>query len=132
MKIDLTKFKDIYEVETITIDFSLYFIIITICIIIFSSILYIKTRKKPILLTKREITFNKLKTIDFNSGDTKNIIYEFTIYGKLSLDEIDKEDFEKIVLKLEPYKYIKEDKVLDKELINSMRNYIKKVEKWQH
>ena len=128
MKIDLTSFKDIQESQVIQIDFSVYFIVMTLCIIIFSIVLYFLRKKKTIKLTKEDIILQKLTNIDFNSSDTKKIIYNFTIYGKLSLKEEDKNSFEEILKKLEPYKYIQENKKLDTELINLMKQYTKSIE----
>ena len=127
-KIDLTSFKDIQESQVIQIDFSVYFIVMTLCIILFSIVLYFLTKKKTIKYTKEDIILQKLKSIDFQSLDTKKIIYDFTIYGKLSLKEEDKNRFEKILQKLEPYKYIQENKKLDIEVINLMKQYIKSIE----
>ena len=127
-KIDLTKFKDIQESQVIQIDFTLYFIVITICILIFSIVLYFLTRKKTIKLTKKEIMLKKLKSIDFQSMNTKKIVYDFTIFGKLSIQEEDQNSFDKIQEKLKPYKYINENKKLDIELINLMKQYIKSIE----
>lgn len=128
VKIDLTKFKDIQESQVIQIDFTLYFIVITLCILIFSIVLYFLTRKKTIKLTKKDIILQKLKDIDFQSMNTKKIIYDFTIYGKESLQDEDKNKFDKIQEKLKPYKYIQENKKLDLELINLMKQYIKSIE----
>jgi|GEM_PF-1952735 len=127
-KIDLTKFKDIQESQVIQIDFSIYFIVMTLCIIIFSFLLYLLRKKKTIELTKDEIIFEKLNSIDFQSLDTKKIIYDFTIYGKESLQDEDKNRFKEILDKLESYKYIQENKKLDIELINLMKQYIKSIE----
>ena len=127
-KIDLTKFKDIQESQVIQIDFTLYFIVITLCILLFSIVLYFLTRKKTIKLTKKEIMLKKLKSIDFQSMNTKKIVYDFTIFGKLSIQEEDQNSFDKIQEKLKPYKYINENKKLDIELINLMKQYIKSIE----
>ena len=100
----------------------------TLCIILFSMVLYFLRKKKTIKLTKEDIILQKLTNIDFNSSDTKKTIYDFSIYGKLSLKDEDKNLFEEILQKLEPYKYIQENKKLDIELINLMKQYIKSIE----
>ncbi len=128
MQIDLAQFKDIQAIETIHIDFTLYFLIITICILLFSFILYILTKKKTVKLTKKELIIQKLKNIDFNTLDTKKIIYNFTIYGKGSLGKECKERFEEILNQIEPYKYIEENKQLTTQLKKSMKDYIKDIE----
>ncbi len=127
-QIDISFFKDIQPIETIPVDFTLYFSLITICILIFSFILYLLTKNKTVKLTQKELTIKKLKSIDFNNFDTKKIIYNFTIYGKESLDTKYKEKFEKILCELEPYKYIKDSKQLTTKVQNSMKNYIKDIE----
>ena len=100
----------------------------TLCIILFSMVLYFLRKKKTIKLTKEDIILQKLTNIDFNSSDTKKTIYDFSIYGKLSLKDEDKNLFEEILQKLEPYKYIQENKKLDTELINLMKQYTKSIE----
>ena len=70
----------------------------------------------------------KLKDIDFQSMNTKKIVYDFTIYGKESLQDEDQNRFDKIQEKLKPYKYINDNKKLDIELINLMKQYIKSIE----
>ncbi len=132
IQIDLTKFKDIQESLVVQIDFTLYFIVISFTIIVFSFVLYLLRKKKIVKLTKQEILFQKLKSIDFYNSDNKKIIYDFTIYGKLSLKDEDKNRFEEILKKLEPYKYIQENKKLNIEHINLMKQYIKSIEQCKH
>lgn len=132
MIIDLTKFKDINDVEIIPIDFTLYFFIITACILIFSFVLYLLRKKKIVKLTKKDLAYQQLKNINFKSLDTKKVIYDFTIYGKESLEENQKEKFEEILHKLKPYKYKKENKSLDDNLIQSMQSYILWIEQCKH
>jgi len=132
IQIDLTKFKDIHQSEIITIDFSLYFIIIIMCILTFSFIMYLLMKKKNVKLTKEELISQKLKNISLDDIDTKKVIYDFTIYGKESLNLKYKDEFEEILLELEPYKYIKEDKKLTNILIKKMQDYIKVTEQCKH
>ena len=128
IQIDLTKFKDIQQSEIIIIDFSLYLIITVICILIFSFTMYFLMKKRNLKLTKKELIFKKLKDINFDSLNSKKIIYDFTIYGKESLNLKYKDEFEEILYMIEPYKYIKEDNKLTKVIISKMKNYIKVVE----
>ncbi len=127
MKIDLSQFKDIKTIESIQIDFTLYLLILTLCIILFSTIMFFLTRQKNIKLTKKEIVLEDFYNLDFNTTDTKSIIYNFTIYGKKTLITDHQVDFESILTKLEPYKYIKENKKLEDSLIYDMKNYIKSI-----
>jgi len=127
MEINLSQFKDIKTIEFIQIDFTLYLLILTLCIILFSMVMFFLTRQKNIKITKKEILLEEFYNLDFNTTDTKSIIYNFTIYGKKTLRKDHKANFESILTKLEPYKYIKENKKLEDSLVYDMKNYIKSI-----
>lgn len=124
MNIDIKEFKDIQAIEIIPIDFMLYFVFISVAIVLFSILIYITIKKKDRVLTKEEVALEKLHNIDLSSFDTKQIAYDFTLYTKEFLGHKKDENFEKILVELESYKYIKETKQLDEKIINRIKEYI--------
>ena len=120
----MEELKDIKAIEIIQIDFSFYFIMISLFIIVFSIALYLLGKKQTKLNTKQKAII-KLKNIDFTSNDFKKIAYTFTINGKLSLEEDKKDIFYNILKQLERYKYTKENSNIDINLLKQMQQYIK-------
>ena len=122
----MEELKDIRLNESINIDISLYIyaaVGFVVLIMIFFIIRYFvrKKKKKP---TKAQISLNYLKAMDFKSS-TKDIVYDFTLYGSNCLNEKNKDAFYTLVQKLEEYKYKKEVSELSKELIADMKDYIR-------
>jgi hypothetical protein len=118
------KLKDIKSFENISIDWLPYMIFIGICVIIIFIVLYFIFRT-PKILTPAQKAIKALKKLDFTKH-SKQIVYDFTINGKICVDERYKDEFYKIVEKLEPYKYrpnIEND--LDEDLVEDMKSYIK-------
>ena len=120
----MEELKDIKAIEIIQIDFSSYFIMISIFIIIFSISLYLLGKKQVKLNTKQKAII-KLQNIDFRSKDFKQIAYTFTINGKLSLEEERKNIFDNILKQLEYYKYTKENIDIDINLLKQMQEYVR-------
>jgi hypothetical protein len=120
------KLKDIKPSQIIQIDFTPYiYIAIAIALIGFILILiFVLKNKKRKRLTKEEQAKKNLKSIDFK-GNTKDIVYSFTVNGYDCLDEKNKNEFMSIVKKLEPYKYKKDVKKLSDDLIDDMKDYIR-------
>ncbi len=121
----LDKLKDIKQIEIIPVDFSIYFIAISIGIILFSIVLYLSMRKKIKKLTKKQIAKQYLKQLDFDKLSSKQIAYDFTLYGYDCVEEHYKDEFQKIVSQLAPYKYKKDVPQIDFDLIDQMKDYIK-------
>ena len=120
----MDKLKDIKNIENITIDFTNYFIFLALLIFfIIVVIIFFKIRKKK--LTKSQKASVYLKNIDFKSYDDKNLAYEFTLYGYECVQDHYKDEFLKIVRQLEQYKYKKNVKKIDKDLIEQMKDYIR-------
>ena len=120
----MDKLKDIKSIEHISIDFTNYFIFAALCILLIVVIVvFLKTRKKK--LTKSQKASIYLKTIDFKSYDDKTLAYEFTLYGYECVQAHYEDEFSKIVRQLEQYKYKKDVKKIDKDLIEQMKDYIK-------
>jgi hypothetical protein len=122
---NLDKLKDIKPIQTITIDFTFYFIIISLIIIIFAIVIYFLTRNKNKKLTKAQIARKYLKNFDFKSLSDKQIAYDFTRYGYDCLQEQYKDEFLKIINQLKPFKYKKIVGKIDDDLIDQMKDYIR-------
>ena len=120
----MNELKDIKAIESISIDFSAYFIFIALCILsIIFIVVFLKTRKKK--LTKSQKASRYLKALDFSSYDDKTLAYDFTIYGHECLQAHNEDEFFKIIRQLEQYKYKKDIQKIDSELIEEMKDYIK-------
>jgi len=118
------KLKDIKSIEYIPIDFTNYFIFTTLFVfLLITLVIFFKTRKKK--LTKEQKASNYLKSMDFKSFDDKTLAYNFTLYGHECVQAHYEDEFLKIVRQLEQYKYKKDVKRIDKDLIVQMKDYIK-------
>ena len=122
---NLDKLKDIKPIQTITIDSTFYFIVISLIIVLFAVILYFFTRNKNKKPTKAQLARKYLKSFDFKSLSDKQIAYDFTHYGYDCLQEQYKDEFLKIVNQLEPFKYKKIVGKIDEDLIDQMKDYIR-------
>lgn len=101
--------------------------IISFIVLIALSLLYLlvkpkrRKRKKP---TQRELNLQKLKNIDFSND--KDIAYTFTTLANEFLDD---EVYNKIVSKLEVYKYKKDTPPMPKSLKEQIKKEIRGI-KW--
>jgi len=123
----IDKLKDIKASTVIQIDFTPYIlsiITIVLILIVFTILFLYLKNKKRIRLTKKQIAQNNLRNLDFNK-DTKQIVYSFSINGYESLDDKNKDEFEQIIRKLEPYKYKKVVTNISSDLVSDMKEYIK-------
>ncbi len=97
--------------------------IISFIVLIALSLLYLlvkpkrRKRKKP---TQRELDLQKLKNIDFSND--KDIAYTFTTLANEFLDD---EVYNKIVSKLEVYKYKKDTPPMPKSLKEQIKKEIR-------
>jgi len=122
--------RDIKEIVYIP-DYSLYILLtittLVIALIFYLIFKYITRIKKTKVLTKKEIAYNNLKNINFKN--TKDSVYKFTQDGSLFLNEKNRDDYEKIVVNLEVYKYKKDVGDIDLNTQNSMKEFIKRIKK---
>ncbi len=79
-----------------------------------------KIISKPKLYTKEEIALKKLKALDFENP-TKQLLYDFTLLSKECIGE--KQGLDNILRLLEPYKYTKDDKPIEKSVIKKLKEY---------
>ena len=124
---NLSRFKDIRPAEMIETDFIFYFVLFVFSVFVCTFLLFYIRRRKVLPHTPRERSIHKLKSIDFTDADTKKIIYDFTVYGKESVEENTLERFEEILSILEPYKYTRETRSLENELVKVMKDYIREL-----
>jgi hypothetical protein len=122
----LEQLKTIKAFEDINIDFTLYYISIGLIILAIVSLWFIlymvkKIKQKP---TKKQLAKKYLKALNLNQ-DSKQVAYDFTLYGYECLNTKFQDEFDKIVLALEPYKYKKDVHKIDQDLLNDIKEYIK-------
>ena len=116
--------KDIKAIEIIPIDLLSYFLAISAFIIVVVLLSYFLTRKTK-KLTKEQLAKEYLRKLDFRKLSSKNIAYEFTLYGHICLQKHFEDEFLKIIRQLERYKYKKDVDKIDDDLISQMKEYIK-------
>ncbi len=75
-------------------------------------------------IDKRKVSVLYLKSFDFEMED-KQIAYEFTKHGYITLEEHFSDEFFKIVKQLEPFKYKQNIPKIDTELKEQIKDYIK-------
>ena len=119
------QFQDIMPLEDIAIDTNIYFIYIGLFILaglliyLYTRFLFKKDTKTP---NPYEQKIQKLKELDLDRTDTKQMLYEFTLLAKDTMKE--KERLNLILDQIEPLKYKKDEVILDKKLKDLLRGYI--------
>jgi len=74
---------------------------------------------------KRKLSVLYLKSFDFENLEDKQIAYEFTKHGYITLEEHFCDEFFKILKQLEPFKYKQEIPKIDDDLKEQMKDYVK-------
>lgn len=92
------------------------FVLLVVIIVCFGFYKYFFT-KKTSLVSK-----------DFFKKDTKQLLYDFTLFAKQNRDENLEDELHTILTKIEKYKYHKEQIPLEPQVIESMKKYIQKLE----
>ena len=108
--------------NSLVILLSFIFVLLIIGTLVYLFFKKLKRRKKP---TLKEIKLKELKALDFS--DDKEVAYKFTTDAYLFLDDKNKDKYEEIVKKLEPYKYKKDIPAMPKELKSSIKEFIRKL-----
>ncbi len=83
---------------------------------------YFKTHKK---IDKRKASVVYLQGLDFENLTPKEIAYQFSKHGHITVEEHFKDEFLKIIRQLEPFKYKRVVPKMDKDLQDQMKDYIK-------
>lgn len=99
-------------------------IVIGILIVLGLFFLLYKLLMKSKKIDKRKVSVLYLKSFDFEMED-KQIAYEFTKHGYITLEEHFSDEFFKIVKQLEPFKYKQNIPKIDTELKEQIKDYIK-------
>ncbi len=103
---------------------TILFGIIIILIGLFGYFLY-RFFKRNLKKDKKRISKELLQLLDFDSLSDKQLAYQFTYHGYITVEEHFKDEFLKILKQLERFKYKKEVPKLDKDLKEQMKDYIK-------
>lgn len=116
---------DIKPVEIISFGFYevifIVFVLLVVIIVCFGFYKYFFTKKKS-LVSK------SLVSKDFFQKDSKQLLYDFTIFIKQNKNANLENEFNVILKKIEKYKYCKEQIPLEPEVIDAMKKYIQKLE----
>ncbi|WP_428025742.1 hypothetical protein [Arcobacter sp.] len=122
------KINGLKELETIPdISFYMFLLLITVCIIITSLLIYLiykffKNRKNP-----RKQYYEILKNIDLNN--TKTAAYEITKYTKmLAHNERELKLADELISMLEEYKYKKEVKKFENDVIQKYELFMENID----
>ena len=114
---------NINDIEPIiTNNFSIYiylFLSLLITVLITLLILFFRYRKGKIKACK-----NPYESLDF-SNPKKELLYQFTIIAK---EQNSSPKLEALLQELEPYKYSQNAKVIDEEIVDKIREFIKEDE----
>lgn len=82
---------------------------------------YFQSNKK---IDKRKASVLYLKSLDFENLSSKEIAYQFSKHGYVTVEDHFKDEFLKIVRQLEHFKYKKKVPPIDKDLKDQMKDYI--------
>ena len=96
------------------------FVVLIIGVLLYLLLKPKRRRKKK--LTPFEIKKEELKSINYD--DDKEVAYRFTTHAVEFLNEKNRDEYEKIVKELEPYKYKKEIPKMDEELKEKIKRFI--------
>ncbi len=102
-------------------------LLLVVFILIFLGLLFLayKFFKKKKKIDARKVSVLYLKSFDFDTLEDKQIAYEFTKHGYITVEEHFNDEFLRILRQLETYKYKKDIPKIDDELKEQMRDYIK-------
>jgi len=126
---NLDKLKDIKDIVPINDNSMVILIAIifsTIALIIIVTYL-LKKDKIPPRPTKKQLLYKKIKNLDLNRDNIKDIVYTITIDGALFLDEKNQDLYDNIQKKVEKFKYKKDIESLDKETKDLIKQFISSI-----
>lgn len=120
-------FQDIMPSITIQIDFMAYFLIfisliVSLYLLKKITVKLLKSKKK--VLTKQEVALLKIKELDLNSQDQKQLLYKFTLLSKELSNQKKDEKLQKLLQEIKPYKYHSKNITISSEIKYKMQRYI--------
>lgn len=71
---------------------------------------------------------NSLLPKDFFQKDSKQLLYDFTLFVKQNKDDHLEDELDALLKRIEKYKYQKEEIPIESEVIEAMKEYIQKLE----
>lgn len=115
--------------ENIPVDYAPYalYSLSVVCVCLFAYLVlkqYARSQKCSRVLSPEDAAFQKLQTLDFEEEDTKQLLYDFTLYAKQCQNRLDKQQLPEIFGVIEPLKYKNEQPKLDKQTIQKMKALI--------
>lgn len=124
--ININNLQDIMPNETIFIDYYKYIYLTIFLFLFFISLIFLIKRfnkKEKIVFTKEQIAVKNLKDLDFNTSKQKQLLYNFTLFAKECQNEKIKDRLADILEKIEPFKYQKDEIVLDENIKKILKEY---------
>lgn len=124
--ININNLQDIMPNETIFIDYYKYIYLTIFLFLFFISLIFLIKRfnkKEKIVFTKEQIAVKNLKDLDFNTSKQKQLLYNFTLFAKECQNEKTKDRLADILEKIEPFKYQKDEIVLDENIKKILKEY---------
>ena len=124
--ININNLQDIMPNETIFIDYYKYIYLTIFLFLFFISLFFLIKRfnkKEKIVFTKEQIAVKNLKDLNFNTSKQKQLLYNFTLFAKECQNEKTKDRLADILEKIEPFKYQKDEIVLDENIKKILKEY---------
>jgi hypothetical protein len=124
--ININNLQDIMPNEIIFIDYYKYIYLTIFLFLFFISLIFLIKRfnkKEKIVFTKEQIAVKNLKDLDFNTSKQKQLLYNFTLFAKECQNEKTKDRLADILEKIEPFKYQKDEIVLDENIKKILKEY---------
>ena len=123
----MEKLRDIKDIVDV-VDYSLYYLVavfISLLFLTLFAIYYIKKPKKQTKLTPRDIALQNLLSIDYE--DEKSIAYQFTLNIDYFIDQDNQKAIEKVLKKLEEFKYRKYVTKADRSIKKDIKKIIEAI-----
>ena len=120
----MEKLRDIKDIVDV-VDYSLcYLVAVAICLLllILFAIYYIKKSQKRTEVTSKDIALQNLLSIDYQ--DEKSIAYQFTLNIDYFIDKTNQEVIEKVLKRLEEFKYRKYVTKADRSIKKDIKDVI--------
>lgn len=118
----LKDIKDIVEVPDNSIFVFIGLIAIILITISFGIYLFKNREKRRKKISPKEIALKRLKELNFL--DTKSVVYRFEEFGRLFLDDKNREEFDLISKELIVYKYKRDIPTLDSRVEERIKRFI--------
>ena len=122
---ELKDIKDIVEVQEHSFMILMGLILLTLLLLAIALYFFKNRRRRRKKLTTKQVALERLQTLNY--GDTKEVVYLFEEQSELFINEKNQVEFESIKEELEIYKYKKNIPLLDSEIEERIKAFIKEL-----